>query len=362
MLAQKKQEYQLKKLEQEIDKEKRKAKNAQEEFQALQQSVTNRQKMLQQKINRLEQEVLELKSVRDVLTKDYKNSLVDIINLTKADSDGKVQLLGQSLERMNGDLAELRKQVDESKERNRDFEEKLTKAMTDLDLAKAETNAVKRAKEETEAASEVLKAKLKEGGANGSSSTSSKFALSFRDKACLVFGHTTFAKELCLALNECGARVVVMSKDEKMGEEVVKRISDVGGTAVFQKYEGDAKSFHREAKKVCETWGTSYDAVFNVFSGTQLCKESSEFDRALQDVVKVCHDVSKAEISLIKGKGRLLNVIEEEGLFGEFLVSLTRSLDSEKVRCNTLTNTKDNSIGAALFLCSEFNGSSVHLK
>jgi hypothetical protein len=115
-----------------------------EEFEALQQGVTNKQKMMQQQINRLNQEVLELKRVRDVLTKDYQISLHERLELGKADAEGKVTILTGTVEKLSHEVGDLRQELDQCKTKNHDLEQQMLQAVANAELARAELSAMKR--------------------------------------------------------------------------------------------------------------------------------------------------------------------------------------------------------------------------
>lgn len=160
-----KQAFQMKRLEQEVDQWKRKAKGKEEEFLALQQGVTNKQKHQQQRINRLEQEVLELKRARDVLTKDYQMTLKQNIELGKADADSKAALLASTVERLTNEVAQLRAEVEAGKSYGRDMEDKVQAAQSETDLMKAERDAAKRALDEQLAIVAAMKEEQKANAA-----------------------------------------------------------------------------------------------------------------------------------------------------------------------------------------------------
>ena len=135
-------QYQLKRQQQEVENWKRKAKAREDDFVALQQGVTNKQKQMQQRINRLEQEVLELRRVRDVLTRDYQESLQQRLDLVK--SDDKAALLGSSVEKLTGEVASLRQALEEANAKTRDWEAQALAAEHRADLLVAERDAARR--------------------------------------------------------------------------------------------------------------------------------------------------------------------------------------------------------------------------
>ena len=96
------------------------------EFAALQGTVTAKMKQRQQTINRLEQEVIELKNVRDVLTRDYEKTLRLNIELGKSDADQKAELLSERVEQMAADISALRIDLESSRNRARDLEDEKT--------------------------------------------------------------------------------------------------------------------------------------------------------------------------------------------------------------------------------------------
>ncbi len=113
------------------------------------QGVTNKQKMLQQRINRLEQELLEAKRARDVLTGEYRVTLNQVIELGKADD--KSSSLSQTVASLSEEVLQLRKQLENSKTTASDFEAKLLSVQCQLDLASAEKDHAVRRMQDAEA-------------------------------------------------------------------------------------------------------------------------------------------------------------------------------------------------------------------
>ncbi len=180
-------QYQLKKAETDVEGWKRKEKAKRDEFLALQQGVTNKQKQLQQRINRLEQEVLEGKRARDVLQREYQVTLQQVIDLGKADD--KSALLAQTVERQASELSELRAISEANASLAKDWETKALANQTACDLARTEKEAAVRAAEETEVAARQVRELLKEersgAGAGVGAGAGGK---PLKGKTCLVFG------------------------------------------------------------------------------------------------------------------------------------------------------------------------------
>jgi chromosome segregation ATPase len=116
--------FQLSRAQKESNEWKAKCAAKDEEFVALQGCVTLKMKERQQTINRLEQQVLELKRVRDVLTRDYEKVLRLNTELGKGGGD-KAALLADTVERMAQEIAALRADLDASREHGRHLEEEL---------------------------------------------------------------------------------------------------------------------------------------------------------------------------------------------------------------------------------------------
>jgi chromosome segregation ATPase len=153
--------YQLKKAEQEVEALKKKEKVKAIEFQTLQQSVSGRLKMQQQRINRLEQEVLEAKNARDVVTQELQKTLKQVIDMGKLDPESKASSLASTLERMEKEVEKLRKELETSKSAASDAEAKVCSLQTRLDLAEAEKAFAVRSMQESR---EVITKPLREKG------------------------------------------------------------------------------------------------------------------------------------------------------------------------------------------------------
>jgi hypothetical protein len=180
--------YQLKKAEAEIESLKRKEKAKRDEFLALQQGVTNKQKMLQQRINRLEQELLEIRKARDVLTREYQVTLQQVIDLGKAGADDKACSLTATVAQLSDNVEQLRKALEAAKALASDWEAKALLNQCQADLAgvfdcvhgrkqwfteffffvfrkkAAERDQALRSAQETEAAAKQMRETVKDGG------------------------------------------------------------------------------------------------------------------------------------------------------------------------------------------------------
>jgi DNA repair exonuclease SbcCD ATPase subunit len=187
-------QYQLKKAETDVEGWKRKEKAKREEFLALQQGVTNKQKQLQQRINRLEQEVLEGKRARDVLQREYQVTLQQVIDLGK--TDDKAAPLSQTVTRLSEEIAQLKASLEVSSALGRDWEAKALAAQSAADLARAEKEAAVRVADETEAAAQQLRDVLKEerGAGAGVAGGSGGCGKPLKGKTCVVIGGGEKAK------------------------------------------------------------------------------------------------------------------------------------------------------------------------
>ena len=101
---------------------------------------------------------MELKTVRDELTRDYSASLSKSIALGK--EDDKTRLLADEVEKLADTVKTLRAALEAAQTTGHDLEEKLVAKQAECDLLAAERDAAKReAREAKEEAERALKEK-----------------------------------------------------------------------------------------------------------------------------------------------------------------------------------------------------------
>lgn len=194
--------YRVKKMEQEVDTLKRKAAARDAEYLALQTSVSNAHKARQQRINRQEQEILELRRARDVLTADYQRTLAQVIALGKETPEGRAASLAASVEALSAARDAALRERDLARNDARDATETVVALQGQLALAHAERDAIKRSAADAEAA---------HAAAASSAPAPPAGPLELRVVAVWL-GRSVGGAPVCRALLDAGARVVLVGE------------------------------------------------------------------------------------------------------------------------------------------------------